>query len=76
MPERVSIADGDDLLFRERAMWLLIRRLCRDGRAAVTVTDEEWEQVPERPELIIARSGDAMVWTARERSEEKGAGHG
>jgi hypothetical protein len=50
MPERTSIADGEEIKFRERAMWLLVHR--RGGE--VTVTDEEWARVPEHPELILA----------------------
>jgi|HubBroStandDraft_6_1064221.scaffolds.fasta_scaffold1907798_2 hypothetical protein len=72
MPERVSIADGEEIRFRERAMWLLVHR--RGGE--VTVTDEEWSRVPEHPELILDRAEGVMRWTAKERSDEKGTGNG
>ena len=80
MPERETAAMGEELWWRDRAMWLLVRRLGGE----VTVTAEEWESAPERPELILDRDGgvmrwgktyDVMRWTARERSGEKGADH-
>jgi hypothetical protein len=62
MPENETVALAEDLLFRERAMWLLIRALGGE----VSITDKEWERVPERPELILDRSYGVMRWTARE----------
>ena len=43
-------------------MWLLVRRL----GGTVAVTDEEWESMPQRPDLIITRAGSVMRWTALE----------
>jgi hypothetical protein len=63
MPEIVSIADGDELAFREKAMWLLIRKLGGE----VVISDEEWSHVPEAPELILARTDGAMRWVATRR---------
>jgi hypothetical protein len=63
MPERISIADGDELAFRYKAMWLLIRRLGGE----VVISDEEWSHVPEAPELIMARTDGAMRWVATRR---------
>ena len=62
MPERETAAMGEELWWRDRAMWLLVRRLGGE----VTVTAEEWESAPERPDLIIDRDGEVMRWTARE----------
>jgi hypothetical protein len=61
--EIVSIADTEDLLFRYKAMWLLIRRLGGE----VVISDEEWAHVPEAPELILARTDGAMRWVATRR---------
>ena len=63
MPEIVSIADGEELQFREKAMWLL---LCKLG-GEVVISDEEWSRVPEAPELIMARTEGAMRWVATRR---------
>ena len=70
MPEIESIADGTELAWQRKAMWLLLRRL---GGEAV-ISDQEWASVPEQPELIIGREGETrwgkteylMRWTARE----------
>jgi hypothetical protein len=62
VPEVVSIADGEEILWHKRALWLLLRAL--GGK--VSITDEEWARVPERPELILDRSDGVMRWTARE----------
>ena len=63
MPERITIADGDELAFRERAMWLLLHEFCG---GSVSITDEMWARVPERPELILDRADGVMRWTAQE----------
>jgi hypothetical protein len=63
MPEIVSIADGDEVAFREKAMWLLIRKLGGE----VVISDQEWEMVPEEPELIFARTDGAQRWVATRR---------
>jgi hypothetical protein len=57
-----TIALAREVAWRERAMWLLVRAL--GGK--VSISDEQWAQVPERPELVIDRSGGVMRWTARE----------
>jgi hypothetical protein len=62
MAERETIALAEEVAWRERAMWLLVRAL--GGK--VSISDEQWAQVPERPELVIDRSGGVMRWTARE----------
>ena len=70
MAENETIADGAELAWREKAMWLLLRRLGGE----VVISDQEWASVPERPELIIGREGETrwgkteylMRWTARE----------
>ena len=63
MPENETVADGIELAFRERAMWLLIRRLGGE----VVISDQEWEMVPAEPELILARTDGAMRWVATRR---------
>jgi hypothetical protein len=63
MPERETIALAEDLAFREKAMWLLIRKLGGE----VVISDEEWVHVPEAPELILARTDGAMRWVAQRR---------
>ena len=80
MAEDVTIADGAELAWQKRAIWLLLRRL---GGTA-DITDAEWAEVPDEPELIISRESvtrwgktqDVMRWTARERADEKGADRG
>ena len=62
MPERETAAMGEELWWRDRAMWLLVRAL--GGK--VSITDEEWERVPERPELILDHADGVMRWTALE----------
>lgn len=62
MPEIVSIADGDELAFRAKQVWLLLRAL--GGK--VRISDEEWEQVPDAPDLILDRKDGVMTWTAME----------
>ena len=34
------------------------------SRGEVAITDEEWESMPQRPDLIITRAGSVMRWTA------------
>ena len=72
MPEHETIADGIELAFREKAMWLLLRRA--GGR--VVISAGEWESVPPLPELVFSRDGDAMVWTAREAASPVAAALG
>ena len=62
MPEHETVALADEVLWGKRAMWLLLRAL--GGK--VTISDEEWARVPERPELILDRADGVMRWTARE----------
>ena len=62
MPERETSAMGEELWWRDRAMWLLVRAL--GGK--VSITDEEWERVPERPELVLDHADGVMRWTALE----------
>jgi hypothetical protein len=57
-----TVALAEEAAWRERAMWLLVRAL--GGK--VSISDEQWAQVPERPELVIDRSDGVMRWTARE----------
>ena len=66
MPERETAAMGEELWWRDRAMWLLVRAL--GGK--VSITDEEWARVPERPDLILDHADGVMRWTAKERSDE------
>ena len=61
MPENETIALAGEVLWRERAMWYLVRRLGGE----VVISDREWESVPERPDLILARTDGAMRWVAR-----------
>jgi hypothetical protein len=63
MPEIVSIADGEEILWLKRAFWLALRRLGGE----VLISDEEWSHVPEAPELILARTDGAMRWVATRR---------
>lgn len=70
MPERETIADGAELAWQKRAIWLLLRDL---AGGSVVITDEMWGRVPAEPELIIDRADGLMRWTARERTDEKGA---
>ena len=62
MAERETAAMGEDLWWRDRAMWLLVRHL--GGK--VRISDEEWALVPERPELILDHADGVMRWTALE----------
>jgi hypothetical protein len=75
VPENETIALAEDLAFREKAMWLLIRKLGGE----VEITAEEWASVPEEPCMILGRESvtrwgkayDVMRWTAKERSDDK-----
>jgi hypothetical protein len=62
--ENETIALEQDDAFWRKAAWLLIRRLGGE----VVISDEEWEHVPEAPELILARTDGAMRWVATRRS--------
>src|ERR1700727_1520718 len=69
MPERETIADGAELDWQRKAIWLLVRALGGE----VTIADAEWELVPERPELVIDRADGLMRWTAKEPPESGAA---
>ena len=62
MPEHETIALAGEVAFRTKAMWLLVRHL--GGK--VSITDEEWARVPDRPELILDHADGVMRWTALE----------
>ena len=64
MAEPETEALADEVLWREKAMWLLIREMYG---GEVTVSKAEWEAIPDRPEIVIAGTADGgMRWTARD----------
>ena len=70
MAEDETAALAEEVAWREKAMWLLIRK--RGGE--VEIADEAWERIPQEPKLIIDRADGLMRWTALEPGGARAAG--